>query len=267
MRVILMWTAVLATVVAPLSVGAQEIFHSTQSANLPTAEMVRGGNWLFEISHRFLPPISDGSKALWGIDGPVRNRLGLGYAPTDRILLGVVRANYQDNLELNVKAALLEGGEDGMRYKVGGMAGLAWNTDVVEAGGAEDNEVQWYAQLIVNAMLGDRVAIGVVPTYLRNPRLLDIEKENAFVLGMYGQAYLSNSLSVLGEWIFSEERQGLENDTGTFGIELETRGHSFKIVVSNQTRMNPTQFLSGTPNDFEADELRLGFNITRVLVF
>jgi len=84
---------------------------------------------------------------------------------------------------------------------------------------------------------------------------------------MYGQAYLSGSLSVLGEWIFSEERQGLENDTGTFGIELETRGHSFKIVVSNQTRMNPTQFLSGTPNDFEADELRLGFNITRVLSF
>ena len=178
-----------------------------------------------------------------------------------------MRANYQDNLELNVKAAVWEGGQDGMRYKVAGMAGVAWNTDVVESGGAEDNEVQWYAQLIVNAMLGDRVAIGVVPTYLRNPRLLDIEKENAFVLGMYGQAYLSGSLSVLGEWIFSEERQGLENDTGTFGIELETRGHSFKIVVSNQTRMNPTQFLSGTPNDFEADELRLGFNITRVLSF
>ena len=78
---------------------------------------------------------------------------------------------------------------------------------------------------------------------------------------------LGGAFSVLGEWIFSEERQGLEHDTGTFGLVIDTRGHSFKIVVSNQTRMNATQVLSGTPNDFEADELRLGFNITRVLSF
>ena len=264
---VLLLIAALVTVAAPPSARAQEIFNSTQSANLPTSETVRAGNWLFEISHRFLPPVSDGSGALWGLDGPVRNRLGLGYAPTDRILIGVVRANYEDNLEINAKAAVFEGRAGGVRYKIGGMAGLAWNTDVVEVGGAEDNEVQYYGQLIVDALLGDHVAVGVVPTFLRNPRLLDIEKENAFVLGLHSQVYLSDSFSVLGEWIFSEPRTGLENDTGTFGIALDTRGHSFKIVVSNQTRMNATQFLAGTPNDFEADQLRLGFNITRVLVF
>ena len=260
---------VLATLVVPLSTCAQEVFHSTQSANLPTAETLRGGNWLFEISHRFLPPISDGAGALWGFDGPVFNRLGLTFAPSDRVLLGVLRTNNDDNLEINAKALVAEGTSGGVRYKLAAMAGVAWNTGVfvMQGEGAEDNEMQLYGQLIVNALLSDRVAVGVVPTYLRNARILDFDVENAFVLGVHVQAYLTRSMSVLGEWIFTEERQGLENDSGTFGIEIETRGHFFKVIVTNQSRMNPTQFLGGTPNPFDAGELRLGFNITRILPF
>ena len=53
----------------PWQAQAQEIFHSVQSANLPTAETLAEDTWLFEISHRFLPPVSDGASALWGLDG------------------------------------------------------------------------------------------------------------------------------------------------------------------------------------------------------
>ncbi|MDA0327436.1 MAG: DUF5777 family beta-barrel protein [Gemmatimonadetes bacterium] len=262
--------ALVTLVVTPSDSRAQEIFHSTQSANLPTAEMLRGGNWLFEISHRFLPTISDGAGELWGFDGPVYNRFGLTFAPSDRVMLGVLRTNYDDNLELNVKAALLDGGATGLRYKVAAMAGIAWNTSVDETPGfpgLRANEAQSYGQLMANVLLGERAAIGVVPTLLHNPEILDTESENAFVLGVHGQAYLTSAMSVLAEWVFSEGRLGMENGSGTFGIELETRGHFFKIVVSNQSRMNPTQFLGGTPNEFGLDELRVGFNLTRLLPF
>jgi Membrane bound beta barrel domain (DUF5777) len=257
----------LATVAAPFSTRAQEVFHSTQSANLSTLETLRGGKWLFEISHRFLPPVSDGADALWGLDGPIYYRLGLSFEPTEGILVGVLRTNLDDNLELSAKAAVFEGGSDRMRYKVGAMAGVAWNTDVVETEGAEDNERQMYAQLMANVLLGERVAVGLVPTYLRNPRILDFETESSFALGLHAQLYLTRAISVLGEWIFSEERPGLEHDSGTFGIEFETRGHFFKLLVTNQARVNPTQILAGTPNPFRAGDLRLGFNVTRVLPF
>ena len=245
----------------------QEIFHSVQSANLPTAETLAGGAWLFEISHRFDTPVSRGGSALWGLDGPVWNRLGLTYAASDRVMLGVVRTNLQDNLELNAKFAGLDLGSGGLPLRVGLMAGVAWNTEVFPVDGAEDNEVQLYGQLILNAALGDRVAIGVVPTYLRNPRLRDFEAENSFVLGLNGQVYVSRSMSFLGEWIVSGERPGLENDSASFGVELETRGHFFKLLLTNQARMNPTQFLGGAATDFEPDEWRFGFNITRLLPF
>lgn len=106
-----------------------------------------------------------------------------------------------------------------------------------------------------------------MPTWLHNPRIPDVEADDAFVLGLDGQAYPTDAVSVLGEWIVGEEWPGLEHDPVTLGFEIETRGHSFKLLVANQARMNPTQYLAGTPTSFEPDEWRLGFKITRLLPF
>jgi len=275
--------AVLAALLLPTVLSAQEparwqrraeatvppvtVFHSTQSANLATAETLAKGEWLFEISHRFLPALSNGADALWGLDGPVYNRLGLAYAASDRVMVGLVRSNLSDNVELGAKVRLAEGGRDGVPWMAALNGGIAWNTELPETAGFEGNETQAYAQAILNVLLGDRLALGVVPTVLRNPRVADLETENALVIGLNGQLYLSEQASVLGEWIVADEREGLEHDAGTFGIELETGGHFFKLVLSNSARMNATQLLAGTPFAFRTDEWRLGFNVTRVLTF
>jgi hypothetical protein len=161
----------------------------------------------------------------------------------------------------------LVAGSESVLLKVGALGGVAWNTGAVVTEGAEDNEAQYYGQLIANVLLGGKVAVGVVPTYLRNPRIRDLNSESAFVLGLHAQTWLSRSISVIGEWIISEQRVDMETDSGTLGFEIETRGHFFKLVVTNQDRMNPTQVLGGTPTSFSGDDLRLGFNITRLLPF
>ena len=254
---------------APAQVRAQEVFHSVHVANLPTAETLPGGAWLFEISHRFDVPISRGSEALWGLDGPAVIRLGLSYAVTDWVSLGVLRTNLQDNIKLNATVGLFEGRLAGLPVEVAVKSGVAWNTEVFEvpSNGGEENELQFYGQLILNAMLGGRFAVGLVPAYIHNPRILDFDTDAGFALGFVGQVYLNSWVSVFGEWLVSEERVDVASDAGTFGFELETRGHFFKLLLTNQPRINPTQFLGGAPNRFEADALRLGFNITRVLPF
>lgn len=243
------------------------VFHSTHAANLPTAETLLRGEWLFEISHRFFPAVADGAGDLWGFDGPVANRIGLSYAASHRLMIGILRTNVLDNLELNAKVRLLER-EGALRWMVGAAGGWAVNTAAEDDGGIEANETQAYAQVMLNLGLGDgRVALGVVPGLLRNPRLQDVDPETVFVLGLHGQLYVSDQVSFLTEWIVSPERQGMENDTGTFGVELETGGHFFKIILTNQYLMNPTQVLAGTPDDFAPDAWRVGFNITRLLTF
>ncbi len=244
------------------------VFHSPQAANLPTAETLKKGEWLFEISHRFFPPVSDGADALWGFDGPVTNRLGLDYAASDRVMLGVLRSNRSDNVELNVRARLFEGGSEAVPVMIGLMGGLAWNTQAPTGAGADENESQQYAQLMFNALLGDRLALGLVPSLLRNPTIVDASSETVFALGMHAQLYVSEMVSFLSEWIISEDRgTDQRHDSGSFGIEFETGGHFFKVMLTNQQLMNPTQFLGGTDAEFTPDEWRIGFNITRLLAF
>lgn len=243
------------------------VFHATQSANLPTAETLGRGEWLFEISHRFVPPVSGGADVLWGLDGPVVNRLGLAYAVSDRAMLGVLRSNLRDNLEMGGKVRILEGRGDGTAWMVALAGGVAWNTEVPDAPGFDGSETQAYAQGVADVRLGDRLALGLVPTVVRNPRIEDVERATALALGAHAQLHLSTVASVFAEWVATGSRPGQEHDPGTVGIELETGGHFFKLVLTNQTRMNPTQVMGGAPHPFTPRQLRLGFNVTRLLQF
>ena len=242
--------------------SAQEVFHSVQSANLPTAETLPQGSWLFEISHRF-GPLNLGGDGLWGIDGPVNNRLGLSYAAHDRVLLTLQRSNFEDNLGLNAKVGVWSGGSEGVPLKVALMGGAAVNTQPFDPG-AEDNESQFYGQILVNAILEGRFAVGVVPTYLHNRNLPDASAEGTVAVGLHSQLYVSPSMSLLAEWLVSEATLARPHDPATFGVEFETRGHFFKLLVTNQRLLNPTQFLGGAA---EPDDWRFGFNITRILPF
>lgn len=248
---------------------AAQIFPSSHSANLPTTTTLPAGDLLFEISHRFTPAISDGSEAFWGLDGPVINRLGLAYAVTDAALLGVRRSNLVDNVELWGSARLLEGGSEGLLFALGVTGAVAWNTastgGVVD--GRTDNETQAYLQGVVDLGLKESVSLGIVPTYLHNPRIRDLEADDTFVLGLHGRVAATDNLALIAEWIVSEELPDRAFDSGALGLEIQTRGHFFKLLLTNQTRMNPSQLLGGSAVEFTPDEWRIGFNITRRIAF
>lgn len=243
------------------------VFHSPQSANLPTAETIGKGEWQFEVSHRFSPRFSDGKDALWGLDGSASIRLGLTYGASDRVDLGILRTNLNDNLELDTKVRLAEGGRDGTPWMAALMGGIAINTQLGQAQGLDGNETQAYGQLILNALIGDKWAVGVVPSLLYNPYIAEVDKGTAFSVGLNSQLYVARGLSLLGEWNVSQSHDTMPYDAGTFGIEMETGGHFFKLIATNAIRPDPTQFLAGTPVKFTPHEWHFGFNITRLLAY
>jgi hypothetical protein len=244
-----------------------QLFHSTHGVNLPTAEVMQQGNLEFEVSHRFIPTLGDGAKELWGFDGPANIRLALGYAYSDEGYVTLGRSNVQDNLDLNVKHRLFALRHDVLPLLVAARVGAAWNTDVAGRDAGDADNLQYYAQLILNTMYAGSFALGVVPTVVENSHISCPERQYSFVMGVHAQYYISQTFNVLAEWIPTVSGWRTKHNTVAFGIELETGGHFFKIVLTNNDLLNPAQVYAGAANSFDDGDWHIGFNITRLLAF
>lgn len=243
------------------------VFHATDVIALPTAETLARGEWQFEIAHRFLPAFSDGVDALWGLDGPVNMRLGLGYAVSDRTLVTLARSNLQDNVDLRLRWRFAETRAGSAPLLLALQGGVGWSSDVPDRDATDPGNLQYYAQLIVNTAPSERLALGIVPSFLHNVLLEEDDPVSDLYWGFTGQLFLTDVFSVNAEWTLGNNRDEFPHDSGAFGIELETGGHFFKILATNSVRLNPSQHLVGTDFDFSPDNWRLGFSITRLLRF
>lgn len=247
------------------------LFRSTQSINLPTAETLEKGNVEFEISHRFIPTIQNGVKDFWGFDGPVNMRLALSYAPTDHTMISLGRSNLDDNIDLTVKQSFLQIKNDVLPVIVAARIGSAWNSQpsrpIFGRANYSSKNFQYYGQLIINTIYHNKLAIGVVPSYLYNSYIFTDDTQYSFTLGTYITYYVSRLLGLTFEWNPTVTGFRVETNPVAFGFELNTGGHFFKIVLTNSENLNSSQFLAGARNSFNSGEWHIGFNITRLFNF
>ena len=191
-----------------------------------------------------------------------------GHGPAAVVVI-VDGANLARNLDLSLKVRVSEGGFEATPWMLGFVGGVAVNPGPDAFDAFDSQSLQYYGQGILDVLVSARFAAGVVPSVLYNVDPLDPDQETTVGVGIHGQFYVSEAFSVLGEWQFVEDNPApsLGRDVGTLGVELETGGHFFKLVVSNSTRLNPGQFLGGAADSFDPDNWRLGFNVTRILTF
>jgi hypothetical protein len=246
---------------------ALQLFHSTHAIILPTTETLQNGDIEFEVSHRFLPTIGDGPKELYGFDGPANVKLALSYGISDDFLASLSRTNINDNLEFILKYRAFEFENEFLPLVVGIRGAAVWNTDPFNRKASENKNFQYFGQLIVNVMFEKKLAVGIIPSFLINSDIYSADKKNSFTFGVNVQYYISSSFSLLTEW--NPTVSGYRNKYDSFGIgfELETGGHFFKIVATNNQYLNSSQYLGGSDLDTAAKNWRIGFNLTRLLKF
>jgi len=257
-----------------------ELFHGTMTANFPTTESLKKGDFMYEISHRFVPPIKDGYDVYWGIDGPARIRTALSYGISDGVMVTLGRSNLMDNTDLRVKVKLFQFANPTLPAAFSLRAGIALNTgDIPESldrNKLSGDNMQYYGQLIANTMLfNKKLGIGVVPSYLYNSSVFTVEKQYTFTLGNYYQYYFNDMWSVWVEYnpivagyqgfVESSEVGQKSYNSLSYGFDIETGGHFFHIVVTNNDRLNPSQYLVGANRSASSGDWRLGFGITRYL--
>lgn len=252
-----------------------ELFHATQTANFPTTESLQKGDLMFEISHRFLPSIKDGYDELFGLDGPTRIRFALGYGLTDELMIMLGRSNNTDNIDLQIKQKVFQNYSEELPFVISVLGGISWNTEIppgINRSRTDADNFQFYGQLIFNTMLFNKLGIGLVPSYLQNSFIYAIDKQYTFTLGTYLQYYLNRIWSLWIEYNpvitgyrgrIRLDETGKSHNSVAIGIAIETGGHIFNVMVTNNARLNPSQYLVGADRSASDDLWRLGFGILR----
>ncbi len=240
-----------------------QLFHSTQVLHLQTAETLQKGDFQFEISHRFLTPLSSGVSELYGLDGSVNMRIALGYGISNTLVATLARSNREGNIDFRMKYKALQIRHETFPLLVAVQAGLAYNgKPLLEID--ESDKYQFYGQLIINTLIAGKLGIGISPSYLLNSHIYCVDKQNSFTFGMYVQQYLNEQWSLVAEANPTVTGWRNAHNSFAFGLELNTGGHFFKFVFGNSVSLNPGQYLSGAPDSFSSGDWHFGFNITRL---
>ena len=256
-----------------------QAFYGWTLANIPTAEMLDRGTFLFRIGHRFLGKLNDGYDGLFGIDPGAAILLQLSFPITDNLLIDAFRARQFGDVELAVKYRFLREKTDGsMPFSLALRAGGNWESSN-KTGGRSRTDAEnfhYFGQLVLTKAFGNRLSLAAVPAVLlegnSNPA---VDEDPLVTIGLGGRLRLYDEVSFFGEWVpilsgfsgtFSLTGQPNRYDTWAAGVERKIGGHVFQVFLTNSQGLTTDQYMNGGELDID-DSWHLAFNIYRVLAF
>ncbi|NND70842.1 MAG: hypothetical protein HKN43_04630 [Rhodothermales bacterium] len=228
------------------------------------------------ISHRFNPKLSSGYDSFFGLDGSGIIFLNFGYAATDRLFVNLGRSNAQDDVELEAKYLVFDERQGQYPLSASLHSSLNWISEKISGESRlRGATLKLSFQVVLSKALGRHGGVAVVPGILFNPDPA-MSGESPFVTVGLGARYrIGERFSIIGEWVpivSGFQRSSLFGndirfDSWAGGIEIATTGHVFQIVGSNTVGLATDQYFRGGDLDITDGQVRLGFNIFRVLRF
>lgn len=241
-------------------------FKGTRLINGHSIETRKKGVLDFIISHRF-GTLNGGSYELWGLD-QADIRLGLEYAVTDQLYIGLGRSSFEKTYDGFVKYRILrqEDGGGGMPISLTLFNSLAIKT--LRNRTVDPSFVQKLAsthQLLIARKMSPKVSLQVMPTLVHKNLILEEETNNdAFAIGMGGRVKISQRVALVVEYYY--QLQKIVDSTFNpiaIGFDIETGGHVFQLQFTNARAMVPKGFITETTEDFFDGGVHFGFNISR----
>ncbi len=245
-------------------------FKSSRVIMSHSMEMLRPGVLDFRILHRF-GNLNQGIKELFGLD-QATIRLGLDYAFSDDLTMGVGRSTYKKELDGFVKLRAI--------HQSTGPRSIPFSLVVV--GGTTLNTLPWadptrknyfssrlgyYGQAIIGRKFSEAFTLQLMPTMVHQNLVTTAKDPNdLYAAGIGGRIKLNKRISLNADYYYvlnrNEEVPGFHNPL-SIGFDIETGGHVFQLHFTNAVGMNERVFLTETVNDWGDGDIQFGFNISR----
>lgn len=245
-------------------------FKSTRLVNGQTVETKGKGALEFIFAHRF-GPISSGAYELYGLD-QAYVRLGLEYGISDRLGAGFGRNSEDKTMDayLRYKAIRQRSDGSGSPVTVTAFGIAAVKTSPKEEDATYDiqfeDRLSYTGQLLVARKFSSILSLQLVPTFVhKNTIDPAIEKNDQLLMGFGGRLKVTRTVALTTEYYYRfgvPQGNPYYNPLG-FGIDIETGGHVFQLVMTNSRGLTERAYLTETNGDFFAGDISLGFNVTR----
>lgn len=251
-------------------------FKGTRLGNGHTIETKNAGSLEFIFGHRF-GAINGGAYEMFGLD-QAYVRLGLDYGITDRLSVSIGRNSTDKTMDGYLKYKLLQQskGLKNFPLSVTVLGGSAYkfspkkNSDISPEFENVDR-LSYTGQLLIARKFSPNFSFQLMPTIVHKNAVETYEENNQFALGLGGRVKLTRSLALTGEYYhnFSQpDNNSLLDDQKqynalSFGIDIETGGHVFQLLLTNAIGLTERAFITETRDDFFAGDIHLGFNVTR----
>jgi hypothetical protein len=252
---------------AVLKGGSYEMTFSTVRIGLAQSVMtVPQGEFHIVVLHRF-SEISTDVNEFFGLDN-ASTRLGFDYGITNWLSTTIGRSMLAKEYDFALKAALLKQNSErsplSLSYYLNFLENTAKGIDW-EGHDSFNSRLSIVNQLILARNQGI-FSFQVSPIWLhsnfesRTGNSMDI-----FAVDLDSRIRLGEKLGIVAEYIpiYSEEPFTGTNPF-TIGLDINTGGHQFQLILSNSQGTNEKTILTNTNGSWTKGHIYFGFNLTRV---
>lgn len=244
-------------------------FKGLQICNMQSTKLAAKGEWYMLVSHRF-GDLTQGFDNFFGLDNALTKIGGL-YGATNWLTLGASRQTYNKIYELTAKYKMANQEVDGFPVTIVGYNTMDINSALKTSEYPNlqfTDRLAFTTQLLISRKFSEKFSFEVAPIYVHKNLYDDIvEQKDLFLVGAGARYKIAKRLSVNLEYaariITVEGFTSPYHNPLSVGLDIETGGHVFQLVVSNSQPMNDVAIFSHTSGDWNGGSIYFGFNMYR----
>ncbi|APZ47848.1 hypothetical protein BW723_16795 [Polaribacter reichenbachii] len=244
-------------------------FKGTRILNGHSIENRKDSELEFIISHRF-GAINLGFDELFGLDQS-NIRFALEYGVTDNLTAGFGRSSFEKTYDSFLKYSWVKQrkGQKSFPVAISLFGSIAVKTikdyDPADKRSFAES-LSYVGQVLVARKFNESFSFQITPTYIhRNTVKIGADPHDIFAVGFGGRLKLSKRVSLNSEYYYAfDESESINaRNSLAFGVDIETGGHIFQLILSNAITMIEKSFIAENTGNFFGGDIHFGFNISR----
>lgn len=237
------------------------------------------GTLQMDIQHRF-GTVNNGGKDLFGLFAPSNIRLGMSYAPFNKLFVGAGITKERKQLDLSAKYVLLQqtsGNKIPVSVTYFGNAVI--DTREKSNFRYDVHRLSYFNQLIIARKVSEKFSVQVAPSfswfnnveaYIDSKGEIQKKMNNGhWAIATMGRLKVTEKSAILAGYDqpLTQHTTNNPHPNICFGFETTTSSHAFQVFFGNYYGIVPQSNNMFNRNDYREGQFVIGFNITRLWNF